>query len=53
MPRTVEGVYRNGKMELFEISDDIAENTHFIVTFIADGPITLSTFGIDHAHAAD
>ncbi|MBZ0321038.1 MAG: hypothetical protein K8L91_31775 [Anaerolineae bacterium] len=53
MLRSVEGVYRNGKIELAEIPSNVDENTRVIVTFLADGPINLAEVGISEAQAAD
>ena len=53
MLKTVEGVYRDGKIELLETPPDIKE-TRVIVTFLPkQGPIDLRERGIDEAQAAD
>jgi hypothetical protein len=52
MLKTVEGVYRDGKVELSEIPPDIKES-RVIVTFLSDrGSIDLRSRGIDEAQAA-
>lgn len=53
MLRSVEGIYRNGKIELAEIPSNVDENTRVIVTFLADGPINLAELGISEAQAGD
>ena len=53
MPRKVDGVYRNGKIELLEPLEGVAEETPVVVTFLDSGGIDLRTLGIDEAQAAD
>ena len=53
MLRTIEGVYRNGKVELVEIPSDVCNETHVLVTFLEPQAIDLRARGIDEAHAAD
>jgi hypothetical protein len=53
MLRSVEGVYRNGKIELTELPKNIREETHVIVTFLETSHIALQARGIDEAQAAD
>jgi hypothetical protein len=50
---SVEGVYRNGKVELREAPSHVSEESSVIVTFIAPRRIDLPARGIDKAHAAD
>jgi hypothetical protein len=53
MLRTVEGIYRNGKVELLELPEDM-EESRIIVTFLpTPGPVDLPTRGIDEAQAAE
>ena len=53
MLKSVEGVYRNGKIELVETPDDVGE-ARVIVTFLPkDGPIDLRALGISEAQAAE
>ena len=52
MLKSVEGIYRDGKVELLETPPDIQE-TRVIVTFLPErGSIDLRTRGIDEAQAA-
>ena len=50
-PKTVEGIFRDGKVELFETPDDVDE-ARVIVTFLPEGSVNLSARGIDEAQAA-
>ena len=53
MVRSVEGVYRNGKVELMEPLKE-AEGSRVIVTWVGpDGPVDLRERGIDETNAAD
>jgi hypothetical protein len=53
MPKSVEGVYRDGKVELLEPPPKGAEG-RVIVTFLADSDsVNLAERGIDRDHAAD
>lgn len=53
MERSVEGVYRNGKVELLEPLAG-AEGSRVIVTLASSaGPVDLRDRGIDEAQAAD
>lgn len=51
MLHTIEGVYRNGKIELLEAPSGVRSETRVIVTFLAQGPIDLRARGIDEAQA--
>jgi hypothetical protein len=53
MFKSIEGIYRNGKIELVQLPNDVRDGTHVIVTFLERGPIDLRVRGIDEAHAAD
>ncbi len=53
MLKTVEGVYRNGKIELVEAPGEVHDETRVIVTFLEPRPIDLQSRGIDEAHAAE
>jgi hypothetical protein len=53
MLRTIEGVYRNGKVELTEVPSDARDETRVLVTFLEPQPIDLRARGIDEAHAAE
>lgn len=53
MLKSVEGVYRNGRVEIAEVPDDIKE-TRVIVTFLPPAQERqLSDHGIGEAQAAD
>lgn len=53
MPRTVEGVYRKGRVELSERPKGVKEETPVLVTIPGDRPINLRERGIDEGQAAD
>jgi DNA-binding GntR family transcriptional regulator len=53
MLTTVEGLYRNGVVELSEIPSRISENTRVIVTFLENGTVDLAASGIDQQQAAE
>jgi hypothetical protein len=50
--KSIEGIYRNGKVELLETPTDVDE-ARVIVTFVAEGSIDLSDRGIDEPAAAN
>lgn len=50
---SVEGVYRNGKVELQETPAHVDEETRVIVTFVAPKRVDLRARGIDATQAAD
>ena len=50
---SVEGVYRNGKVELREMPANVNKEMRVIVTFIEPGIIDLRARGINEAQAAD
>ncbi len=53
MVKSVEGIYRNGKVELLEPLAE-AEGSRVIVTWIPAAPtVSLGDKGIDEAQAAD
>ena len=53
MLTTIEGMYRDGKIELSETPRDVCEDTPVIVTFLPSHSIDLQKRGIDRAQAAD
>ena len=54
MFKSIEGIYRQGKIELAEVPIEVREETRVIVTFLNEPrPIDLLARGIDEAHAAD
>jgi predicted DNA-binding antitoxin AbrB/MazE fold protein len=52
MLRSVEGVYRNGVIELAEPLED-AEGSRVIVTVVGSGPVDLRMKRIEEPQAAD
>jgi len=52
MVKSVEGVYRNGKVELSEPMDE-PEGSRVIVTWVSASPADLRERGIDETQAAD
>lgn len=52
MSKTVEGIYRNGKVELLESPPGVTE-ARVVVTFLTEGDNTLEGRGIDEEQAAD
>ena len=53
MLASVEGVYRDGKIELAEVPNTIAEDTPVIVTFLTSGYVDLRERGINESLAAE
>lgn len=53
MSTTIEGTYRNGKIELSETPQDVSEGTPVVVTFLSSNTINLQDRGINKAQAAD
>lgn len=53
MARTVEGVYRKGKVELTEQPKGLEEESPVLVLIPGDGAIDLRERGIDETHASD
>lgn len=49
---TLEGVYRNGKIELLEKPREVREGEPVVVTFLRTGTINLRNRGIDENQAA-
>ena len=50
--KTVEGIYRDGKVELLEIPADV-EEARVLVTFLGEGSVNLAEHGIDETQAAN
>ena len=48
---SVEGIYRNGKVELTEHPDNLSEGTSVIVTFVESKEIDLASQGINALQA--
>jgi hypothetical protein len=53
MYTSVNGVYRNGKVELEEHPDHVPEETRVLVTFVTPEGIGLESQGIRREQAAD
>ena len=53
MQATIEGIYRDGKIELSETPSDVFKGTHVVVTFLPLGAVDLREHGIDKAQAAE
>ena len=54
MLSSIEGIYRDGKIELVEMPTNIRNNTRVIVTFLKGSDrIDLRARGIDEVQAAD
>jgi hypothetical protein len=52
MSKTVEGIYRDGKVELLETPPDV-EEARVVVTFLTEDSVALAGRGIDEEQAAD
>ncbi len=53
MLTSIEGMYRNGKIELVNVPLGIPENTPVIITFLESIYLNLPSRGIDEEQAAD
>lgn len=53
MLKTVEGIYRAGRVELAEEPTQVAEEARVLVTFLEDHGVPLTARGIDERWAAD
>jgi len=51
-PKSIEGIYKHGKVELLETPDDVDE-ARVIVTFVPEGSVDLAEHGMDEAAAAN
>ena len=51
MLTTVEGIYRNGRVELAENPNNAMDGTRVIVTFVGTNTIDLASQGIDKTQA--
>ena len=51
--QTVEGIYRNGRIELVEAPSGVSDDARVLVTFMAPGIVNLSERGINEAQAAE
>ena len=52
MSKTIEGIYRDGKVELLEEPPDVAE-ARVVITFVGQGTVDLAERGIDEQQAAN
>jgi hypothetical protein len=50
---SVQGTYREGKVELTEVPAGIHGPTPVIVTFLNGGPVDLHALGLDETQAAE
>jgi len=53
MLKSVEGVYRDGKIELADPPKDVPDDTRVIVTFLETNHVELRERGINEAQAAE
>lgn len=53
MLTAIQGIYRDGKIQLTEIPRNVDDDTPVIVTFLTSGNVNLSARGIDETQAAD
>ena len=53
MFKSIEGVYRDGKIELVEVPGNVPDDTRVIVTFLEEPAVDLQARGIDEAQAAE
>ncbi len=53
MLTSIQGIYREGKIELAEQPVNVPEKTRVIVTFLEPATVDLRARGIDEACAAD
>lgn len=51
-PKSIEGIYKHGKVELLETPDDVDE-ARVIVTFVPEGSVDLAEREMDEAAAAN
>jgi len=53
MSKTVQGVYRNGRVELLETPDCHPKEGPVLITFLEEGEVDLRAKGISEDQAAD
>lgn len=53
MFKSIEGIYRDGKVELIEIPTDIPDPSRVMVTFLEPHRVDLKSRGIEPEQAAD
>lgn len=52
MLTTIDGVYRDGRIELSNLPSNVVEDTKVIVTFVSADTVDLAAHGIDQLQAA-
>jgi hypothetical protein len=53
MYTSIQGIFRNGKIELLEQPAYVLEETRVIVTFLHENEVDLKAHGIDQAQAEE
>ena len=53
MLKTIEGIYRHGRIELTEAPSEVREEARVLVTFLEPDRTDLRARGIDEAQAAE
>jgi hypothetical protein len=53
MLTSVAGIFRNGRVELAELPENVHDETQVIVTFLNENDVDLRALGIDEAQAAE
>lgn len=53
MLTTVEGIFRDGKIELTEIPQNVSEDTPVIVTFLTGNYVDLQSRGVNRRQALE
>jgi len=53
MSKTVEGIYRDGKVELLETPEEAHDEHRVLVTFVDNCTVDLADRGINEEQAAD
>ncbi len=53
MLRSVQGIYRNGKVELVDLPEGVQDESEVIVTFLDSNAVNLREHGIDLRQAAE
>ena len=53
MQSTARGYYRNGRIELIEVPEGVAEDVEVVVTFLQPGHECLTSLGITPEQAAE
>lgn len=53
MLKSIEGIYRRGKIELAEVPSNLSEETPVIVTFLEPHTVNLRTYGIERDQAEE